>query len=142
MNIEKNTQEAEYYFHQGTNFHSYDYLGCTVRYENNKYIYTFRTWAPSADGVSLISDIYGWNSPYPMNRITDKGIWECHITSESSLENYAYKFRIKRGDRFFDKGDPYAAYSRGGADGASIIFTDTLTVSPTLKLGTDSLRFS
>ena len=35
-----------------------------------------------------------------------------------------YKFRIKSRNGTHDKGDPYARFSRGGADGASLIFTD------------------
>lgn len=111
-----------YLFHQGTNFRSYEYLGCNVRREEGKYVYTFRTWAPSAYSVSLVSDIYGWNSPYPLNRVSDNGIWECEIVSDRSLSGKSYKYRINSMGRIFDKGDPYAVYSKGGADGASIIF--------------------
>ncbi|MBQ9070439.1 MAG: 1,4-alpha-glucan branching protein GlgB [Clostridia bacterium] len=116
---------ASYYFHQGTNFCAYEYLGCNLRREENKYIYSFRTWAPGAERVALVSEIYGWNSPYPMQRVTDGGIWECEIVSEKPLEKKAYKFRITRGGRIFDKGDPYARFSRGLDDGASLIYTNT-----------------
>ena len=114
---------ASYYFHQGTNFCSYEYLGCNSYEENGKIIYTFRTWAPHAQKVELISDIYGWTSPYPLTKVTEGGVWECKIVSEVSLEKKAYKFRITSGGRIFDKGDPYARFSRGLADGASLIFT-------------------
>ncbi len=115
---------APYYFHQGTNFRAYEYLGCNLKEENGKYIYSFRTWAPRADRVEMISDIYGWQSPYPMNRITDGGIFECEIVSDINLDGIAYKYRITSGGRIFYKGDPYAKFSRGMADGASIIFAD------------------
>ncbi|MBQ3017242.1 MAG: 1,4-alpha-glucan branching protein GlgB [Clostridia bacterium] len=114
---------ASYYFHQGTNFSAYKYLGCNMQIEDGKYCYSFRTWAPHAEKVELVSDIYGWTSPYPLEKITDMGIWECVIKSEVSLEKKAYKFRITSGGRVFDKGDPYARFSRGLADGASLIFT-------------------
>lgn len=113
-----------YYFHQGTNFRAYDYLGCTCESCEGRFKYTFRVWAPNADAVWLISDVYGWSSPYPMERVTEKGIYSCVITSDVRLDGMAYKYRIKHGERIFDKGDPFAAYSRGGADGASVIFTD------------------
>ncbi len=121
----ENENLAPYYFHQGTNFSAYEYLGCNLKRENGKYFYTFRTWAPHAQGVSLISDIYGWNSPYPLERVTENGIWECVIESDISLEKRAYKFRITSAGRTFDKGDPYARFSKGGADGASLIFTES-----------------
>ena len=118
-----NNDLPSYYFHQGTNFCAYEYLGCNKRRDGERYVYTFRTWAPSADSVSLVSDIYGWSSPYPLERITERGLWECNIVSDGPLEGYAYKFRISGGGKCFDKGDPYARLSRGGADGASVIFT-------------------
>ena len=114
---------AEYLFHQGTNFSAYEYLGCNLSKENGKFVYTFRVWAPHAQSVSLVSDIYGWNSPYPLVKINEMGIFECKISSESGLDGYAYKFRITNNGKIFDKGDPYARYSKGMDDGASVIFT-------------------
>lgn len=118
-----NDNQAAYYFHQGTNFNAYEYLGCNLEINDGVYYYSFRTWAPHAERVELISDVYGWSSPYPLKRVTDMGVWECIIESRESLENLAYKFRITANGRTFDKGDPYARYSRGMADGASLIFT-------------------
>lgn len=114
--------QASYYFHQGTNYRAYEYLGCNSEIRDGKYIYTFRTWAPHAERVALVSDIYGWNSLYPMERVTGNGIWECTVTSDGSLDGCAYKYQITHNGRSFFKGDPYARYSRGGADGASVIF--------------------
>lgn len=114
--------QASYYFHQGTNFHSYEYLGCNVKKENNEYIYSFRTWAPSADLVSIAGDFCGWNNPKRMKKITEKGIWEYIYKSRKCLNGTKYKFLIKHGDEVFYKGDPYARFSLGGADGASIIY--------------------
>ena len=112
---------AAYYFHQGTNFKAYEYLGCNETVSNGMYEYSFRVWAPNADSVELVSDIYGWNAPYPLSRITEKGIWECRVSSGGSLAGKAYKFRIRTDGKYFIKADPYAKFSRGGADGASII---------------------
>ena len=120
-----NNNLASYYFHQGTNFKAYEYLGCNLESNDGTYIYSFRTWAPHADRVELISDIYGWTSPYPMERVTEGGVWECKISSNVSLEKKAYKYRITSGGRIFDKGDPYARFSRGLADGASLIYTQS-----------------
>ena len=119
-----NDNLAAYYFHQGTNFCTYDYLGCNMKRDGESYVYTFRVWAPHAERVELVSEIYGWNSPYPLSRITDGGIWECEIESKCPLEKKAYKYRITSGGRIFEKGDPYARFSKGLADGASLIFTD------------------
>lgn len=119
-----NTELGSYYFHQGTNFRAYEYLGCSLSMKDGKYEYTFRTWAPNAKSVGLISDFSGWHRAVPFSRVTDNGIWELKYLSDRSLELSPYKFRIKSRKGTHDKGDPYARFSRGGADGASLIFTD------------------
>lgn len=119
-----NTELGSYLFHQGTNFHAYEYLGCSLEIKNGKYEYTFRTWAPGAHSVGLVSDFTGWDYAVPFSRLTDKGIWELVYTSDISLELMPYKFRITSAAGVHDKGDPYARFSRGLADGASLIFTD------------------
>ena len=113
-----------YLFHQGTNYHAYDFLGCSVVKNGGMYEYTFRTWAPNANSVGLVSDFSGWDYAVPFTRSTDNGIWELKYFSEESLELQPYKFRITSRSGVHDKGDPYARFSRGGADGASLIFTD------------------
>ncbi|MBE6534938.1 MAG: 1,4-alpha-glucan branching enzyme, partial [Ruminococcaceae bacterium] len=70
------TDLASYLFHQGTNFRAYEYLGCTLRIVDNEYEYTFRTWAPNAHSVGLVSDFSGWSNPIQFKRITENGIWE------------------------------------------------------------------
>ena len=114
---------ASYLFHQGTNYHAYEYLGCTSVFLENSFVYTFRTWAPGAHKVELVSDFVGWDTPMPMTRVTEGGVWEITYRSETSLEKQAYKFRITSSSGTKDKGDPYAAFSRGKDDGASLIFT-------------------
>ena len=113
-----------YLFHQGTNYHAYDFLGCSVVKKDGMYEYTFRTWAPNAYSVGLVSDFSGWDYAVPFSKSTDNGIWELKYFSEESLELNPSKFRITSRSGVHDKGDPYARFSRGGADGASLIFTD------------------
>ncbi len=121
MNREQIEKEA-YLFHQGTNFTAYRFLGCSECTENGRFFYTFRTWAPSADAVSVVGDFCGWDNPIPMHRITEKGVFECVFQSQERLSGTCYKFRIERNGRVFLKGDPYATFSKGMDDGASIIY--------------------
>ena len=123
--MKKDTSLDSYYFHQGTNYESYNFLGCTLERTADKYVYFFRTWAPNAHRVGLISDFTGWDHDLPFDRITDNGIWELRYESDFSLEKQAYKFRITSSSGVFDKGDPYARFSRGKDDGASLIFTSS-----------------
>ena len=121
---EKNNQ-AEYLFHQGTNYHAYDYLGCNLTVSGGKYIYTFRTWAPNADEVYLVADFTDWhNNAIKMSK-ESKGIWGCTVTADTSYNGNAYKYFIKRNGVGHLKGDPYARFSRGGADGASVIYAES-----------------
>lgn len=117
-----NNDLAGYYFHQGTNSYAYNYLGCTLKRQFGKYAYTFRVWAPNADSVALVSDFTGWDRGLEMNPGAS-GVFELRLVSDASYEKMPYKFRITSGGRCFDKGDPYARFSRGGADGASLVYT-------------------
>jgi 1,4-alpha-glucan branching enzyme len=132
--IREENDISAYLFHQGTNFTAYRYLGCHETMKNGKYAYTFRTWAPSADSVSLVGDFCGWNSPIPMLRKTERGIFECTIESDISLQGACYKYRIMRGDRVYLKGDPYAQFSKGMDDGASIIFSSSYEFSDAMYM--------
>ena len=113
---------ASYFFHQGTNFRAYDYLGCTLKRLFDKYVYTFRTWAPGAEGVSLVSDFTDWHLGAEMKN-DGYGVWEIKIVTSYPLEKNAYKFRITRNGSARYKGDPYARFSKTGADGASLVYT-------------------
>jgi len=118
----KKTELAEYLFHQGTNFNSYSLLGCNKEEYNGKIFLAFRVWAPNADGAWLVSDIYGWDKQIELNRTTEAGLWELIIELNDDYFGKKYKFKIKNKDKVFYKGDPYAFWSLGGDDGASIIY--------------------
>ena len=113
---------ALYYFREGTNFYAYQYLGCNLQIKEGLYNYSFRLWAPNADTVELISDFLGWDNPTSLFRIADTGVWEYVYVSQERIEKRAYKFRVTRGKCTVNKGDPYARFSRGRDDGASLVF--------------------
>ncbi len=114
---------AKFLFHQGTNFEAYQYLGChEVKKKSGSYAYTFRVWAPNASGVFLVGDFCGWHEGIPMQRLPGDSIWEVTYESPNSIEGNCYKYRICSGSGCHLKGDPYATFSRGGADGATIVW--------------------
>lgn len=117
------TALSEYLFHQGTNFHAYDYLGCHATAEEGGWRYTFRTWAPNAAAVSVTGDFTdGWQGEVPLARISEKGVWAGSYTSPVPLVGQKYKFRITAADGTVRlKGDPYAFASEGGSGGASLV---------------------
>ncbi len=101
---------APYLFHQGTNYHAYEYLGChmTQDAESGLLTYVFRTWAPRADSVSVFGDFTSWEGGIPMKRITPGGVWEAQHKSERPLDGDRYKYEVTSGTRRVMKADPYA----------------------------------
>ena len=57
----KNDNLPAYLFHQGTNYKAYDYLGCHIESRDGKFVTTFRTWAPNAKRIGLVSDFTNWD---------------------------------------------------------------------------------
>lgn len=120
-NAKQSTNLPVYLFHQGTNFHAYELLGCHASpVRGGGAEYTFRVWAPGADSVSLVGDFCSWDEGIPMERIS-AGIWECVFVSEKELRGSFYKFRITRGGVSHLKGDPYAFSAQTLTDTASVI---------------------
>lgn len=112
-------------FHKGELYSAESYLGCSFVKKRDEYIYTFRTYAPNAEAVHLASDYNGWaDSLIPLSK-NESGIWECKVISSFTLEGYAYKYVIRAKGTSVYKGDPYAKYSKGGSDGASVIWTSS-----------------
>ncbi|MDO5014557.1 MAG: 1,4-alpha-glucan branching protein GlgB [Clostridia bacterium] len=94
-------------FHQGNNFKSYEFLGC--HRDGNSFV--FRTWAPNATAVFVVGDFNGWNEKSdPMERITDKGIWEVYIDKKiNEFDNYKFLICDKSGKKHY-KSDPYGVH--------------------------------
>lgn len=115
---------APYYFHQGTNYRAYEYLGCHAERDNGKYVYTFRVWAPNAASVEVVGDFNGWSADAPMVRVTDMGIWAYTLISDKDLEGYNYKYRITGDNGVHLKADPYARYSETLKKTSSKIYSD------------------
>ena len=100
----------EFLFHQGTLYSAYRYLGCQTTVSDGSFFYTFRTWAPRADEVRVISDFSGWDGGFGMKRVTEKGVWELTVKSDVSLAGSVYKYLVISGGKAHCKGDPYALY--------------------------------
>lgn len=109
---------AAYLFHQGTNYHADDYLG--VHACGNEVF--FRVWAPNADAVWVCGDFNGWNpDSIPMNRITERGIWETSLPREQVCDGQNYKYRIRNGCKTVLKADPYGTRMQTPPETASVI---------------------
>ena len=114
-------ERAVYYFHEGTAEDAYRLLGAHVEEDEGEYRYTFRVYAPRADAVALVSDLFGWEEGRAMERIGDAGIFALSFSDECDFRGMPYKFAISTKKGRILKGDPYAFSSRGGGDGASVL---------------------
>lgn len=112
---------AVYYFHEGTARDAYRLLGAHIEKQGDAYHYTFRVYAPRAESISLVSDLFGWDDGRAMDRVGESGIFELKFSDECDFRGMPYKFAISSGGRKILKGDPYAFSSRGGSDGASLL---------------------
>lgn len=116
---------APYYFHQGTSDSAYRYLGAHVFFADDTFTYTFRTFAPRAEAVYLVSDFCGWGSGRALTRVTERGVYELIFTAKEDYRGQKYKFRVVSDGISRYKGDPYAFSSVGGSDGASVLIGDS-----------------
>ena len=118
----RETSLPAYLFHQGTNDSVYDYLGCHREKTENGYKTVFRTWAPNASAVALVSDFTDWEQGKPLERITEAGVWETSVETKEPLDGSFYKFAVTGRDgttRF--KADPFAFQSETLNKTASIV---------------------
>ncbi len=98
------TNIPAYLFHQGTNYCAQDYLG--VHVEGDKLL--FRTWAPRATAVQVTGTFDEWSGRYPMQRITEDGVWEGSVPVCDVPEGSLYKYRLETDAGVLFKSDPYA----------------------------------
>ena len=111
---------ADYLFHQGTNYKSYEYLGSHLTVEDGVKGVIFRVWAPSADSVSLVGDFNGWDTAVsPMVKL-DGGVWELFV---KDLKVYdTYKYAISANGKVVLKSDPYAYHAETTPANASKVY--------------------
>ena len=111
-------QLAEYLFHEGRNFHSYDFLGSFLG--DNEC--TFRVWAPNAKEVYVTGDFCEWRpTDYKMERINQNGIYEITIPNVKEYDAYKYVIVPHHGDWLW-KADPYARHSETRPKTASKVY--------------------
>ena len=111
-------QLAEYLFHEGRNFHSYDFLG-NFPGDNEC---TFRVWAPNAKEVYVTGDFCDWRpTDYRMERINQNGIYEITIPNVKQFDSYKYVIVPHHGDWLW-KADPYARHAETRPQTASKVY--------------------
>lgn len=96
-------EKGIYYFHQGTNYRSYELMGCHYR----DGVTTFRVFAPNARVVSVVGEFNNWDTTkHVMKRISDNGLYEIAIEKIEEFACYQYAILTKDNKLLF-KSDPY-----------------------------------
>lgn len=111
-------EKGIYYFHQGTNYRSYELLG--AHYTPNET--TFRVWAPNAKIVSVVGEFNNWDTTkHVMTKISNEGIFE--IVIQGVLEYQCYQYAILTKDnKLLFKADPYGFHAELRPEKASKIY--------------------
>lgn len=108
-----------YLFHQGTNYHAYNLLGCHVQVDGA----WFRCWAPNAKQISVVGDFNDWDKKKnPMKKIMASGIWEVFVSNVKQYDNYKYCIETKD-EKILLKADPYAFHSETNGATASKVYS-------------------
>ena len=111
-----------YLFHEGTAISAYEYMGAHAVIRDGVDGYVFRVWAPQAQAVSVVGDIYSWDiNAHPMQKIS-QGIWEVFIPGGNTYD--IYKFAITGADgKLRYKADPYAFHAETRPGTASKLYS-------------------
>ena len=112
-----------YFFHQGSNARSYEFLGAHITKVGRTGGTVFRLWAPNAAAVAVAGGWNGWSAEAnPMKRISEGGVWECFVPGIGAGELYKFAVTSKEGKTFM-KADPYAFHNETRPATASIIYS-------------------
>ena len=109
-------------FNSGTFYKVYEKFGAQITNENNFKGVRFTTWAPNANGISVIGEFNGWNdSSNQMKKVHDSGIWSVFIPGLK--EGDTYKFSVNSSVDGFNrrKIDPYAFRSEMRPKNACVV---------------------
>ena len=111
-----------YLFHEGTNFHSYDYFGSHIVKKGKTLTVVFRVWAPNAHSVSVVGDFNNWDvNADKMQRLSsDPTVWEAVVEGVKPFDNYKYAV-MHRGNVVF-KADPYSCHNETPPETASKVY--------------------
>ncbi len=104
--IEKKELQA-YLFHEGTNYHAYEFLGAFLHADGTC---IFRVWAPNADKVYVTGDFCEWKHyANPMKKISVGGLYECEVCNVKEFDCYKFVLVAADGTERL-KADPYAIH--------------------------------
>lgn len=118
-NATKKDGVPAYFFHQGTNYKAYEFMGSHPTKIKGADGVVFRVWAPNAKEVSVVGDFNKWDEKAnPMVKISDHGVWEGFALQLQQYETYKYSILTEKDKRLL-KADPYAYHMQTRPESAS-----------------------
>ncbi|GAA0178738.1 1,4-alpha-glucan branching protein GlgB [Clostridium sediminicola] len=110
-------------FHEGTNYHSYEFLGCHIKESDEVKGALFSVWAPNAEKIRVVGSFNNWNGEkYTMKKIENSGIWKLFIQDIQEGDSYMYEVFNSNEKNPVLKADPCAFYSQLRPKNASIVY--------------------
>ncbi len=103
-------------FYRGNEFESHSYLGAHTYWGGT----TFKTFAPAAARIALISNFSDWNE-IEMHRTGDGNFWEVSVEGMKAGDMYKYRIYGRDGS-VTDHADPYGFFAQLRPDSASIVY--------------------
>ncbi|CAD71645.1 1,4-alpha-glucan branching enzyme [Rhodopirellula baltica SH 1] len=82
----------------------------------------FRVWAPNADSVSVLGTFNQWKEDATPLKREEHGTWYVDVADAKAGDEY--KYRIIRGDKSYDRIDPYAREVTNSI-GNAVVYADT-----------------
>ena len=114
--------EAVKCFEVGEQTRLQDLFGVRCDWENGKYRYNFRLYAPNAVKAELTGDFNSWGSE-KMIPIYGRDIWETQIESEIPLDGLCYKYRVYNDKDVLQLPDMCDSYGQCDNRDESIVYT-------------------
>lgn len=121
-NLNKKDEMPVFFFHQGTNYKAYEFLGSHAATRKKVAGVVFRVWAPNAKEVCVVGDFNEWtHGTHPMEKLSEQGIWECFIPGIKQYDLYKYSI-LTQADVTILKTDPYAYHCQTRPGDASMFY--------------------
>jgi 1,4-alpha-glucan branching enzyme len=113
-----------YLFKQGSHYGLYQKFGAHLLTRDGIEGVYFATWAPNANGVSVVADFndFNQNTHKLQKREDDSGIWEGFIENVKKGENYKYFIDSENPHSSSYKADPYAFFAEVAPSSASRVW--------------------
>ena len=116
--LRKTNSSDEYLFHQGTSRRAYKHMG--AHREGDSMV--FRVWAPNAEAAFVVGSFNSWSDKHPMERVTERGIWEVCVPLCEISDGDIYKYKFYNRGREIYKSDPYGVRMDKPPEAASVIY--------------------